>query len=1215
MDNITIDSNIDSISQLQVSADAYIMENYQAALPVAAGQRMMAVQDNRGNPIVLSLSDDGHLYVILADEGSATGWRQIDLSDSLQTWGTPAHFCVGQIAGGNITLAVVAEQDGGGQTVVVAGPLPNDPQQVDWSQLSDLWVVAGNPVNGVGISEMAASPVDASNGFGMPFFTVGYQDGTREQPNNYLLTPTVASSIIRWQWTRFPTPTDATSFLDYAMGAVSGLGLGVYMLYLDKDQHPALWFQTLPNEYGRPYDRELAVPAGATCLQTTAPEGGTTPLYVGGSDGVYRFTAERQGQPDPDSLKVLDPEHLATGTDVPDIPRHGLIVCSDTYRGSDGGVAVWALAGEELMYFHDGSDGASDWSKPVLFENGVAQVVALRSGKRNASQLLWFKTDVHSDPALHYMFQDPVSSQWQRRTIPIEDTGNTLAFHCYTTTLAVTDQEGQPVVGLTLDLSASGWTRATVNGAAHILDQDTRVPVTTDALGNLTIINPVDDLATPLFALYAHDSGHFAGTMTIDPAHRIYQRLSALKSGDDIPDYMIQRALPDGVGKDDIARAIQQLMAYRPDGTSEPTATISYQGASQQPAASLERRVVRTPGDHVAWGLAFTPGKIAYLDADAVAEHQRTLGARSRSVVTDVWDSVTNLAGDLWQFTKAAVGKITHIIVDTIDGVLTFVVHLGEKILQIAIRTIQDIYKAITVIFQALMALLQDFIRWLGYLFGWQDIWDMHKILANLMGDGLDYLVGITAAQVANWKQSIAGFFDTVEDDIAKLLLPAPVASAGIADTSEQTMADNPQVNLSSPPTNWAYYQLQHGGVTSGQAAVTPPEPGNPLMQFVDDVLVPTVQGLEDDLKQVYDDLTVLFSKNASTEAFLTLVKDVAKTFLDAVENLILGLLDFAVDMLADFKSLIVDPLEIPFLSSLYRWVTGLLGEAEDLTAANVISLFFAIPMTIMYKMVAGESPLAHGTGGLDRPGAFARMLGGASVARKTSERMRVTGGADGDGDDGKDDDDDDDGKDAAWVYTHIIGLVSAFAGPISGFMGLRNLSQQMKLDGDLPTGLSEAKLKKNIGFMNKLILATDVLNLACSFPVPKGDNDTSDDLSYAIYGVSWANTIISFLIDLRSGGFWARVNAAQDAFWNVVQFCLCMPADAYGDENALKYAQDILTTGGSVVRDVGVFIKGTDGIGAGVRIGGYTGVVIGALLGFVHIISSDEDIVRVQLL
>jgi hypothetical protein len=364
MDQVIIQTKLSHAPTYVVSSESELMKNHQAAFPVSPDQQVSAVYDGQNQPLVFSFSPDQHFYVIHHATKHPTGWDQVDLNPSLQKLGAPKSFSVLQLQNGNIFVALAIQEaaDPATESLFIAGPLSPDLSQTDWTQLGTYLVRAGNPHKGTTINRVFISPISDDQGFDLPFLAVSLKDGQQSDISNYILKSNVdaASGKIEWNWQDFPTPTQKSTPIDYALGAIEDLGQGVYMLYEGEGGETFLVFKTLPNDQGRSFDRQFTAPPQASALQTASGQRATTSLFVGGGKGLFWYSASNQ---DLDAQPEQIAEHDALST----IRQNGLIVRQDDLE--NGGISIWILSGESIYYIHNQLQEAEKkgWSSPILF--------------------------------------------------------------------------------------------------------------------------------------------------------------------------------------------------------------------------------------------------------------------------------------------------------------------------------------------------------------------------------------------------------------------------------------------------------------------------------------------------------------------------------------------------------------------------------------------------------------------------------------------------------------------------------------------------------------------------------------------------------------------------------------------------------------------------------------------------------------------------------
>lgn len=1109
MNTVTFNTSLSDRPTLDVTADSELMQNHQAALPVAPEQELMAVYDSNGFPLILSFSPDGDFYAVLQSDSSRTGWEQVDLSTSLKPFGTATSFAAGQLPGGNIFLVASVQDinDATTENLFIAGPLSNDQMQTDWTKLGNYWVESPNVVKGTTVERIFVGPADDDHDYGIPVIAVSISDSGPGTITDYIVRASVdvTSGLITWNWVDFPTPTEMTRMIDYALGSISDLGVGVYTLYEGPGNQNFLAFKTFLNQFDRSYDRAFTLPTGASALQTTPGSGGTTSLFIGGTGGVFWLSPNNQ------EANAI-PVQIASATDVPDVTTDGLIVRED--QAENGVTAVWALSGENLFYLHNQEDGG--WSTPVLFRQGVAHIAPLRNQQRYANELIYIGTDLDTSQNIYYMWQDPTTTLWKEDHIPLQATDKILEFNCYTTHLSFKDASGNPPMDLTFNVSSDSWLRVIINGYTHIIDQDVSVQIQPDVQGVITIINKVNDLSTPLL----HVTGSFfQGTLDVDPAHNVYDVLGKVSSPSDIP--ILPQTLPSGVNPTDVSTAINNLMQLHPQaGTPQPQADAV---VFRPPAASAPKQLNATPptAGHT-FAMAFSGGGFQFHDAAAVAA-MPNLQAMAESAS----DTLKDIGGDILEYLKNAADKVEHFIVNVADDVVTFIVNLGDKVARFTVKTFEEVYKAISWVFNKLKVTFEELIQWLGFLFEWDDIVTTHRVFVNLVNQAFDYAEG----KLEGLEDVISNFFDKLEAQV-KALEPMGGAdgetniksgAAKLQSSVPSLAQDGFNFATNSPGGNYGNYHLMHGGVLDYTSVVS--DISAPFMDFLNDVLIPTLNSVKDSAQQIITDI-----KNGYEDGTLTLNQVVEKVMgdliigiLDAIKTVIVGILKFFDDLLTLFQSAINDEVHIPFLTALYEKYVG-----SKMSILDGVILLFAVPTTIGYKLITKKAPFADGTYGLDTRN-YQELLGQlntnapapqtpapASAPQETlavqseavsREMMKAApGDVDAQGDGDSSGSQSNQMGECAKNYSLVGGLIATLLSTAYDCLGIWSAvtSAQAGLETDVDKSNA---LKASVSTMGKVQVALAMGSIAGSYPVSPGPEQK---LQMALWGLSWADLIKS---------------------------------------------------------------------------------------------------------
>ena len=131
-------------------------------------------------------------------------------------------------------------------------------------------------------------------------------------------------------------------------------------------------------------------------------------------------------------------------------------------------------------------------------------------------------------------------------------------------------------------------------------------------------------------------------------------------------------------------------------------------------------------------------------------------------------------------------------------------------------------------------------------------------------------------------------------------------------------------------------------------------DPG-PIQDLWNDVIDPTIAGIQADVQTLAEQGVQLFSRSDSSVSIqqgLALVgKDLAITFVDAIKNIVEGAMKLLRDLLDWFATVGNQVIPIPIFSALYHDITH-----HDLTLFDVVCLVIAVPATITAKAITGKA-------------------------------------------------------------------------------------------------------------------------------------------------------------------------------------------------------------------------------------------------------------------
>lgn len=954
---------------LSMYVSAELMKNQQAAAPVDPTGSTMVVQDNAGKPMIVAIGSDQKLRLLRYSAASQTGWEAIDLGAGFSGYDAARAFDVAQDAKGRISLAFALTRQGSEATdVFTAALLSDDPTVTDWSKLAtfarkvegiDTAFVADTIA--VGISDNGEAPlVVVSGAIGSQEYY--YQVDAAGQPAARLEFPENVAANVQ--------ALKAVS-LGYAFGQK-----GVFFLY-DQGQSQTLECATVAGggEGALHYDYspgQGAIPASLryNCIATPTgsqddPFSISSDIFVGTNQGIFVIRNADTAQVE----KVTDQL-----TDV-----HQILV-----RQDESAISIWAFSSPSLVHYIRGQKGeAIQWSSPILFSTNAVHLAPIRNRAMQSNELFL----IDQEGSVVHWWQDPTTTLWQERTIRTRAGDYLIDFCSYTTRIAFEDEGGNPMAWEPLRITASAWTYVTANGRVYSLDKDNPAIIRTDATGAITIVSMAANISTPILHV---EGDSFSRTLNIYPNGKVRKGLQGIGTGGDLTAARTQDGKPvfegsfDKATWDGVADNVQQLNA----------------------ASSQLRAGTQPSGDAVFVAVEDAPVKhdgvldVSHLPAGFAVGMRRVNGAwqshpeiKAAISLGGFSSSISGLAGDLWHdiehafedgIKEAEAGVVTledgatfvlHKIEQGAEEVLAFTLKTVDKVITVALQTLDSVLRVMSWILKQIGAALLKILEWLGFLMIWIDIWKAHKVIAEMMRAALDYATDFAEDGVKVAKAHLDRFFGTVEADLAALTLPPGYAQKSPSSDASASRASHALTSLRSPQANFVAHHLMHGGLGAGAAASAPPD-DSPIMQFLNDVVIPTGTAVATDLEKDIRDLVSLFRDHGTYADVLALANDVARTAVDPVKTMLDGVLDVIVDLLNDFKRALEGSLDVPFLGTIYKFVTELLGDEEELTPINAVALMVAIPTVIVGKIETGSVPLVDKGQGLGSASLFDDLLG-----------------------------------------------------------------------------------------------------------------------------------------------------------------------------------------------------------------------------------------------
>ncbi|KAJ6113507.1 hypothetical protein N7523_006824 [Penicillium sp. IBT 18751x] len=1062
-----------SQENVDISVSCELMSNSQAGLPVSVTQDMVVVQDNTGQPLLFGIGIDKRFNLLTSvSGGSASGWATQNLLDSFPEYATATAFDVVQDTSGRISIAFCLQKNKDpGIDVFFASLLSNDLSRTDFGKLSAL----STKVSGLdNVFVPNAIGLGSSDDGNRPVLTV---EGLTNSKHIYYQLQAGDTTAQRLE---FPEQLDPTpdSLLAHRMGHNFGQRANYFLYVIGQSKHISVITTADANEGSLAYDyspgnnelpsafRSLDYNTIETATSRPDPVDPASDLYIGARTGVYRIP----------NGKAASME-LVSG-DISDVHEIQAILDGDD-------ISLWVTASPNKLYYIYGhrSPGNTSvaWRTPILFASNVLQVAAMRSAVKKANELFVLT----QDQSITHYWQDPASTIWRSKVAVIKNDPYVLNLDSYTSHVHL-EAKGLPLNGQIVKVTSSEWQYCVINGLMYSLDEDVAAEIPTDPMGNITIISTAVDISPPVLHI---QSDAFLETINIYPNGKIHAHLQSITSGDSLKKALTQDGKPvlsqdtsaetaNGVAANVMTLHSAAVQSFPPTLAGNTFVSIEKpiqpSPIANKASASKLKHTLNAPltanhlPDNFATGLQFKRGtwNLHTLHTAQAVVKQAKMAKFSLGDLTDiagdVWHHLEELGGEIISAVENApivLSEGINFIISKAQGVLQFILTIGDKVVSIALKSFLLVFKALNYILKLVGIDISKLLAWLGHLLGWDHIWNTHKMIASTLTNFLDFAEANSAKYIDMARVASKSVADTLEKSLKAIILPDNLKTQTPAATASQANSKDESTAWNSPQSNFAAYHFMHsasGGASPAKNAALPTvkavsSPGNPVTQIFDDVLKPIADVLISKIGTDAGDVLALV-RNHTMDDLRQLAFDVSDTIISVFATLVDGLLKLIEDVIGEFKGLLETEWNLPIISDLYELVSELLGDGEKFSIVNGISFLVAIPIVVVTEIAGIGSLEQHNTFGMDHPG-FPQTLASqmdptqrpvikaTSLSTKGLTTMNLDAAADPPSSD-------------LVTYSGIAGLIAAGLGVFGSIGDIFDTKYEIELDRTWKVGL-----------------------------------------------------------------------------------------------------------------------------------------------------------------
>jgi hypothetical protein len=1014
---------------MKIVNETELMANQKASTTIVPDKQFEALQTIEGNALLFSIGTDNILYCTREVPGDTHGWVRVDLSTALSA----------SVYGGIAVVAKtfdIAQDLSSVNTVDIALVVTVNGQDhlhlaTGFANTFANWTSATPAFTAYPFDDYA-QPAYA----GLPINEVQIVDGNG---NQYIIadiitdatTQTISRYYIDTSKSLYSNPTteqgcawvphnlsidlqagSITSFLgcgpnDGPNGAGHDIG-GVYVLgtVANKAQlmyAPAFnFFNPEMQQHPTIFNLPSGTNAGYMAMGLSAP-GETAPytdLFFASNGSLY-FLANAD-QVDTETTNAT-PQLIYTHSLFTNIQYMHVSNWNDN-------IVIWGQSlspdgsGTSQLFIMEGVAGqetnANAWSCPIILlidvvnssayvNNNYSLDSSINSENGNAygsCNVLFAQQVINGVSSLTQLFQDPVTSAWQERSLLTAPTPENIMTEIYDTTtysthIEITDDSNitQPSLPVSIWSSSpcSVYITDAKNTAAYFtLDNINPTPLTADCTGNITIMQPVDTIGGISYYVTVKDpSTQQAYSATINPLSATLKNINAKLSTND----GLNASVTDEYGKSTqlVAgnidsetkaaitaniQAVYNKQSYIPaDGTVAGqawpgnTPAVSATLAQIPKAQYFAKNFTFDPARHQIHGIKFGKTARFYDGIEAVREMGVVLNPDGSLQMTLPSGQLVSRSGvieakpgHLFKWMKSEADKLAATLDNMIQVLADGLVHcyftIAEAVYHFVVKCMNDLVNIIHTVLSAIGTAFEDMVKWIGMIFSFEDIKNTHLVLKNIVNVFIDYVM----ANIGSLDGTIANLFQNIEDDISNKL--------GVQAT-DQTYAGNiakatSPAGSKSPSANWGTHQLKSNA--NGSNTKVEPVTGDPIKDTLD-LLLQKIQQEGDNFIEMgtaFQNLAPTAATIPITDLLAKILNIVTDFLLNTVEDLLTTAVDTVKVLLTDFDTALDKPVDIPVISYLYTKVTG-----DQLTPLDATCFIAAIPATVVYKAVRGKAP------------------------------------------------------------------------------------------------------------------------------------------------------------------------------------------------------------------------------------------------------------------
>lgn len=902
------------MSTLKINYSAELMTNHLQAELISPQAKFEALQSADGHSLLFSIGTDGTFYLTSDKSGESTaGWTKSDLSSpqiSRDFAGQNGVVCktfdAGQsVVDGTISLAMVLHSTQGDKLYLSLG---NSNKDMSWSKAVN-WIGFDFDVPGMSVSNLEIVDVFFCETTGKEQYIIV---DTLRDPNSsvkdlsrFYITATKEMDSF-WHKHDLAIDVEADTYQTCLGRAVKGFVDGMYTSGR-AGSSGQLVYSPIVNVFGDgpPTVSRLNLPGGVIpdSIASTRNADLSTDLYVISGDKLFYFSSGNQ-------------QDQATGV---------LLIQNAVFSGTekllgmshDKTITLWGKNGSDQVYYLSVALAnvaqGEQWSHPTPIASEMEEISAFINLEDGGNTIF-----ASGNGVLKKITQDSksVSKLWNLTpiTLPVPPKAPSIAFNSYTTSIILTDENDLPANRAQVSISANRRSAVYINGLYYVLDSNSPSHITANAMGMITIVEASESLIGTIFKLSAG-----GGQVEINPMDAQFKKLATLGDASGDTSKLTSAQIDLGNAKS------RPLVSGNPSASDLQTVAqglaklnTSYQNLQAPKLQAFASFAMPVPHAYHSFG-----------------------------------DDIVLAAGDLFRWLKSGVKAVISIVKDAASSAWHFIAEIGGKIYRAVLDAVDAVVGAVEWVFNAIKTAVEDLIKYLSFLFEWDDIKRTKEVLHNL---------------VKCWLQGEVNGLQTLKSEFNQMIQTAEGKInewAGITDWSPlgDQVAQNPTKSTSNPANNQNSGSLHLTHHFQNNASNISTLSGSPVVHLLESLVSDLLKAIEGEahvLGAAFGQLKKLVHDFPNLTG-IQIVQRVIAILVDTLLSSVQVVVDALLDILTDIGNAIIEVLDtkihIPVISDILNAI-GI----PDLSFLDLICWITGTAFTIVYKIAKGSAPFSDDT-------------------------------------------------------------------------------------------------------------------------------------------------------------------------------------------------------------------------------------------------------------